>query len=56
MNFAIIENDIVTNIIVADSLEIAEAVTGTTCVEYTTESPAAIGWTWDGTIFTAPTE
>lgn len=32
--FAIIENNIVVNLIVAESLEIAEQVTGLTCIEY----------------------
>lgn len=35
-NFAVIKNNIVNNIIVADSLEIAENVTGLQCVEYDT--------------------
>jgi hypothetical protein len=33
-NFAIIENDIVTNLIVADSLEYAQEHTGKSCIEY----------------------
>jgi hypothetical protein len=32
--FAVIENNIVVNIIVADSIEVAESATGLTCVEY----------------------
>jgi hypothetical protein len=32
--FAVIENDTVTNLIIAESLEIAEEITGLTCVEY----------------------
>lgn len=35
--FAVIENGIVLNTIVAESKAIAEEVTGATCVEYTTE-------------------
>jgi hypothetical protein len=54
MNYAVIENNVVTNIIVCDSKEIAEQVTGLTCIEYTEENPAAIGWTYDGSVFTAP--
>ena len=50
-NYAVIENSKVTNVIVADSKEIAEQVTGLTCVEYTEENPACIGNTWDGTNF-----
>ena len=53
-NFAVIEENIVTNVIVADSLEVAQEVTGKTCAEYTDESPAGIGWSYDGTTFTAP--
>jgi hypothetical protein len=44
-NFAIVENGIVTNTILADSKAIAEEVTGKTCVAYTTE-PAEIGGTY----------
>ena len=33
-NFAVIQDGIVENIIVADNLEIAEAATGKTCVPY----------------------
>jgi hypothetical protein len=54
MNFAVIVNDKVENIIVADSKEIAEQVTGFTCVEYTHENPAHIGLGYDGTTFEQP--
>ena len=53
-NFAVIEDGVVTNVILADSLAIAQEVTGKTCVEYTNESPAGIGWSYDGSTFTAP--
>jgi hypothetical protein len=55
-NFAVISGDIVNNVIVADTLEIAELVTGQTCVEYTDTNPAGIGWTYDATsnTFTPP--
>lgn len=56
MNFAVIENDIVTNIIVADTKEIAELVTGKTCVEYTNDNPASINYTYADGVFTAPIE
>ena len=46
-NFAVINGDIVENIIVADTKEIAEEATGKTCVEYNTENPAIIGLKWD---------
>ena len=55
-NFAVIEEGVVTNVILADTLEVAQEVTGKTCVEYTEDSPAGIGWTYDGTKFIAPTE
>ena len=54
--FAVIDNNIVTNIIVADTKEIAETVTGSTCVEYTDENPAGIGWTYNGSTFEQLTE
>jgi hypothetical protein len=54
MNFAIIENNLVENIIVAESKAIAEQVTGKTCVEYTDASPAHIGLGYDGTTFEQP--
>jgi hypothetical protein len=53
-NYAVINNEKVINVILADSKEIAEEVTGLTCIEYTEENPAGIGWTYDGTDFTAP--
>ena len=43
-NFAIIANGIVENIIVADSKELAEIVTGKNCVEYSEENLAHIGY------------
>jgi hypothetical protein len=54
MNFAVLTGNQVTNIIVADSKEVAEEVTGLTCVEYTDENPAVIGGTYDGSTFIAP--
>jgi hypothetical protein len=52
--FAVLDNNLVNNVIIADSKEIAEEVTNSTCVEYTAENPAGIGWTYDGSVFTAP--
>ena len=45
--FAVMNNDVVANIIVAESKEIAEAVTRFTCIEYANESPVAVGFTYD---------
>jgi hypothetical protein len=52
--FAVINDNIVENVIVADTKEIAEQVTGKECVEYTDENPAGIGWTYADGVFTAP--
>ena len=53
--WAVLAGNSVVNIIVADTKEVAEAVTNATCIEYTNENPAGIGWTWDGKKFIAPT-
>ena len=50
-NFAVIKDDLVVNIIDAPSKEVAEEATRSTCIEYTDENPARIGWTYDGTQF-----
>jgi len=47
--YAVINNEKVINIIVADSLEIAQEVTGSICIEYTSEAPLEINWYWDDT-------
>ena len=41
--FAVIKNDEVANIIVAESLEIAQEVTQSVCVEYTPDNAPSIG-------------
>lgn len=46
-NFAVIENGVVENIIVADNEEIAISVTGKDCVEYFEDNPAHIGLKFD---------
>lgn len=43
--FAVLENELIVNTIVADSKEIAEQVTGKTCIEFTNE-PAETGGTY----------
>jgi hypothetical protein len=53
--FAVIENGIVQNVIIADTKEIAEKVTGFTCVEFTPENPAHIGLGFNGITFEQPT-
>ena len=54
--FAVILGNKVINVIVAENKEIAEQVTGLTCVEYTKENPAGIGWTYNGSTFEQPQE
>jgi hypothetical protein len=56
MNFAVMSNNIVTNLIVADSKEIAEEATGLICIEYTTDNLAHVGFGYDGTTFEQPIE
>jgi hypothetical protein len=53
-NFAVIEDGIVTNIILADSKAIAEEVTGKTCVVYTDANPAVIGLGYSKGVFEQP--
>jgi hypothetical protein len=55
ISFAVIENELVKNIIVAESKEIAEEVTGKICVqiEWVPGAPG-IGWTYKDGTFTAP--
>jgi hypothetical protein len=56
-NYAVIKNGIVNNVIVADTKEIAEEVTGLTCVEVENVPGApGIGWSYDDAEFTAPVE
>ena len=55
MNFAVISGNSVTNIIVADSKEVAEEVTGSTCVEYTDANVARIGMLYKDGLFSFPT-
>ena len=52
--FAVMSENQVTNIIVADTLEIAQEATNNVCIEYTEINPAGIGWIYDGANFVAP--
>lgn len=49
--FAVLRGSLVENIIVADSKEIAEEVTNTTCIEFDDNTKVSIGFIWDGEIF-----
>lgn len=54
-DYAVIKDNVVNNVIVADSKEIAEMVTSLTCIEIPSEPGApGIGWAYDGVTFTAP--
>jgi hypothetical protein len=50
--FAVINGNIVLNVIIAESLDDAQELTKMTCVEVTEENPAGVNWHWDGTSFT----
>jgi hypothetical protein len=52
--FAVINNGIVENCLVADSLAIAEEITGYTCVEYTPDVEVSIGYLYENGVFTNP--
>lgn len=53
--FAVMTGNNVSNVIVAETKEVAEEATGLPCIEYTDENPAGIGYTHDGEKFIAPT-
>ena len=53
-NFAVINNNIVENTIVAENKKTAESVVGKLCVEYTSDNVAHIGLGWDGETFEQP--
>jgi hypothetical protein len=52
--FAVIENEKVINLIVAETHEIAEEITKFVCVEYADHNSVGIGWSYDGKKFIAP--
>lgn len=52
-NYGVVENDLITNVIVAENKEIAETVTNKLCVELP-HYDVGIGWTYKGGIFSAP--
>ena len=54
-NYAIVMNDQVINTILADSEDAAQSCYPyAIIVEYTSENPAGIGWTYDGSVLSAP--
>jgi hypothetical protein len=47
MNIAVIEDNVVINTIIADTVEIAESVTGKTCIEILENYAIGINWIWN---------
>ena len=56
MNIAVIENGIVENIIVCETVKLAKQITGKECVEFTEENPAHMGLGFDGEVFEQPSD
>ena len=52
--FAVTNGSVITNTIIADSLEIAEELTGVPCFEFTPENPVGIGWRLIDGVWTEP--
>lgn len=52
--FAVIEDNKVKNVIIAESKAIAEDVTGSTCIEYTDSNPAYVGYGYADGVFEQP--
>lgn len=52
--YAVIQNNLVVNVIVADSKEIAESVTDLECVDIAEEIGVGIGWSFTDNVFTKP--
>jgi creatinine amidohydrolase/Fe(II)-dependent formamide hydrolase-like protein len=53
INYAVIENEVIVNVIVAENKEIAETVTGKLCVVLPPLN-VGVGWAYKGGTFTAP--
>lgn len=54
--FAVISGNTISNIIVADTKEIAEMLTKCICQEISPDKGITFEWTWNGTDFVAPIE
>jgi hypothetical protein len=52
--YAMLNGNIVTNIIVADDKQSTEEALNCILIETTASNPASIGYIWDGDKFTAP--
>jgi hypothetical protein len=55
MNYAVLDGyNVVKNIIVANSLQVAQEVTGCTCILLTSDLSTSIGWTYSDGVFSPP--
>jgi hypothetical protein len=45
--YAVMGGNLVNNVIIADDKEATETALGCVLIEYTSENPAGIGWTYD---------
>ena len=52
--FAVMNENVVENCITAETIEIAEAITGKTCIEYSSETIVSLGFTYADGIFIDP--
>jgi hypothetical protein len=52
--YAVIKDKLVSNVIVAESLTVAQEITETTCVDISDEIGIGIGWGYDGKKFIEP--
>lgn len=55
-NFAVMSGTTVINVVASETKEDAEFATNSQCIEYTTENPAGINWTYADGVFTPPVE
>ena len=56
MKIAVIENGIVENIIVCETVKLAKELTGKDCFEFKEDNPAHIGLGFDGKVFEQPSD
>lgn len=52
--FAVTNGRGISNMIISDTKEIAEAVSKSVCIESTDEYPITLDWTFNGTTWVAP--
>jgi hypothetical protein len=52
--YSVLDANVVVNIILANSKEEAESITGKECIEFTSDKLGVIGATWNGESYTLP--